>query len=159
MSFWRTPNQLKLAGMSKLATHSRASWSRVLWATAICYHQTPSLGLEEQALPGRDSREAVPAHSSCCRWRLPLLSRFLRVLRARQGLGAGGRGAAGVWGGRLGAAAALPCSAHSSKQNSCLSCLSSPIFLCSNEEQSCFTLTQLIPECTATEAPPAALQP
>lgn len=98
-------------------------------------------------------------HSSCCRWRLPLLSCFLPVLRARQGLGAGGRGAVGVWGGRLGAAAALPCSAHSSEQNSCLSCLSSPIFLFSNEEQPCFTSTQLIPECTATEPPPAALQP
>lgn len=86
------------------------------------------------------------------------MSHLLPVLRARQGPGAGGGGAVGVWGGRLGAAAALP-SSTSLEHSSCLSCLSSPTFLCSNEEQQCFTPTPAHPWVHSHRAPPAALQP
>lgn len=123
--------------------------------SAVTRHAACGWGNEPCQAGG--SGEAVPAHSSCCRWRQPLLSHFPLCAESK----------AGGWGWRKGSCRCMGREAGCCCCPALLHLLTTPASLASPQPHFCAVMKsshvspqhQLAPECTATEPPPAALQP
>lgn len=112
------------------------------WPAAITRH--PDWGWGNKPCQVEDSREAVPAHSSCCRWRQPLPEQFPPCAGSK----------AGAWGWMKESCRCMRREAGCCCCPALLPLLGAQLLpllpllitcLCSNEEQQCFTPTAARP--------------